>query len=96
VVHQRFFDPITEPETVGDTARRRAILVGDHGADPMAPRMLRSMGTAGESATAIATLLKRKAAGVHQRARILEIRLARSPPGPKPVWEITTCTAPEH
>jgi hypothetical protein len=30
--------------------------------------LLRSMGAAGESATAIATLLKRKAAGVHQRA----------------------------
>jgi hypothetical protein len=30
--------------------------------------LIRSMGTAGESATAIATLLKRKAAGVHQRS----------------------------
>jgi len=29
--------------------------------------LLRSIGAAGESATAIATLLKRKAAGVHQR-----------------------------
>ena len=45
------------------------------------------MGAAGESATtAIATLLKRKAAGVHQRAHLLEIRLARSLPGPKPKW----------
>jgi hypothetical protein len=42
------------------------------------------MAAAGESATVIATLLKRKAAGVHQRAHLLEIRLARSPPGPKP------------
>ena len=49
--------------------------------------LLRSMGAAGESATAIATLLKRKAAGVHQRAHILEIRLARSLPGPKPKWK---------
>ena len=38
--------------------------------------LLRSMGAAaGESATAIATLLKRKAAGVHQRAHLLEIKL---------------------
>jgi hypothetical protein len=36
--------------------------------------LLRSMGAAGESATAIATLLKRKAAGVHQRAHLLEIK----------------------
>src|SRR5258708_5122537 len=39
--------------------------------------LLRSMGAAGESATAIATLLKRKAAGVHHRAHLLEIKLAR-------------------
>jgi hypothetical protein len=31
--------------------------------------LLRSMGAAGESATAIAMLLKRQAAAVHQRAR---------------------------
>jgi hypothetical protein len=37
------------------------------------------MGAAGESATAIAALLKRKAAGVHQRAHLLKIKLARSP-----------------
>ena len=54
---------------------------------PEEDALLRSMGTAGESATAIATLLKRKAAGVHQRARILEIKLARSLPGPKPKWK---------
>jgi hypothetical protein len=35
---------------------------------PEEDALLRSMGAAGESATAIATLLKRKAAGVHQRA----------------------------
>jgi probable addiction module antidote protein len=46
--------------------------------------LLRSMVAAGESATAIATLLKRKAAGVHKRAHLLKIKLARSPPGPKP------------
>jgi hypothetical protein len=45
------------------------------------------MGAAGESATAIATLLKRKPAGVHQRAHLLEIKLARSLPGPKPRWK---------
>ena len=50
---------------------------------PYEDGLLRSMGAAGESATAIATLLKRKAAGVHQRAHLLEIKLARSPPGPK-------------
>jgi len=49
--------------------------------------LLRSMGAAGESATAIATLLKRKAAAVQQHARILEIKLARSPPGPKLKWK---------
>ena len=49
--------------------------------------LLRSMGAAGESATAIATLLKRKAAGVHQRAHLLEIKLARSPAGPKRKWK---------
>ena len=46
--------------------------------------LLRSLAAAGESATAIATLLKRKPAGVHQRAHLLEIKLARSLPGPKP------------
>jgi hypothetical protein len=41
------------------------------------------MVAAGESATAIATLLKRTAAGVRKRAHLLKIKLARSPPGPK-------------
>ena len=49
--------------------------------------LLQSMGAAGESATAIATLLKRTAAVVHHRAHLLEIKLARSPPGPKPKWK---------
>jgi len=44
-------------------------------------------GRPAKAATAIATLLKRKAAGVHQRAHLLEIKLARSPPGPKPKWK---------
>jgi hypothetical protein len=54
---------------------------------PEEDALLRSMGAAGESANAIATLLKRKAAGVHQRAHILEIKLARSPPGPTTKWK---------
>jgi hypothetical protein len=49
--------------------------------------LLRSMWAAGENANTIAMLLKRKAAGVHQRAHLLEIKLARSPPGPKPKWK---------
>jgi hypothetical protein len=49
--------------------------------------LLRSMGAAGESATAIAAMLKRKAAGLHQRAHLLEIELARSPAGPKRKWK---------
>ena len=52
---------------------------------PKEDGLLRSMGAAGESATAI--LLKRKAAGVHQRAHLLEIKLARSPAGPKRKWK---------
>jgi hypothetical protein len=49
--------------------------------------LLRSMGAAGESTTAIATLLKRTAATVHHRAHLLEIKLARSPAGPKRKWK---------
>ena len=49
--------------------------------------LLRSLAAAGESATAIATLLKRTAAVVHHGAHPLEIKLARSPPGPKPKWK---------
>jgi hypothetical protein len=45
--------------------------------------LLRSMGAAGESAAAIATLLKRSHHAVRKRAHLLEIKLARSPPGPK-------------
>jgi len=54
---------------------------------PEEDELLRSMGAAGESATAIAALLKRKAPGVHQRAHLLKIKLARSPPGPKRKWK---------
>jgi hypothetical protein len=43
--------------------------------------LLRSMGAAGESAAAIATLLKRTPDAVRRRARLL--KLARSPPGRK-------------
>jgi hypothetical protein len=42
------------------------------------------MGVAGESAVAIATLLKRSAPGVRKRAHLLKIKLARSQPAPKP------------
>src|SRR6266850_1793325 len=45
--------------------------------------LLRSMGAAGESTAAIATLLKRTPDAVRQRARLLKIKLARSPPGLK-------------
>ncbi len=45
--------------------------------------LLRSMGAAGESTTAIATLLKRTPDAVRKRAHSLKIKLARSPPGPK-------------
>jgi len=41
------------------------------------------MGAAGESAAAIATLLKRSPDAVRKRARLLKIKLARSPPGPQ-------------
>ncbi|MDX6456301.1 MAG: hypothetical protein QOD48_2408 [Gaiellaceae bacterium] len=51
---------------------------------PYEDGLLRSMGAAGESAAAIATLLKRSAPGVRKRAHLLKIKLARSPPGPKP------------
>ncbi len=43
--------------------------------------LLRSMGAAGESTTAIATLLKRTPDAVRKRAHSLKIKLARSPPG---------------
>jgi hypothetical protein len=40
--------------------------------------LLRSMGAAGESTTAIATLLKHTPDAVRKRAHLLEIKLARS------------------
>ena len=40
-----------------------------------------------ESAAAIATLLKRSHHAVRKRAHLLEIKLARSLPGPKPKWK---------
>ena len=45
--------------------------------------LLRSMGAAGESTAAIATLLKCTPEAVRRRARLLKIKLARSPPGRK-------------
>jgi hypothetical protein len=45
--------------------------------------LLRSMGAAGESAAAIATMLKRTPDAVRRRARFLKIKLAHSPPGLK-------------
>jgi|SRR5882762_577219 len=45
--------------------------------------LLRSMGAAGESTAAIATLLKCTPEAVRRRARLLKIKLARSPPGLK-------------
>jgi hypothetical protein len=45
--------------------------------------LLRSLAAAGESAVAIATLLKRTPDAVRSRARLLKIKLARSLPGRK-------------
>ncbi len=78
----------------GELARRQRIVEeGEEMTVPGPPwtpeedGLLRSMGAAGESATAIATLLKRSAAVVHHPAHLLEIKLARSPPRPKPKWK---------
>jgi hypothetical protein len=49
--------------------------------------LLRSLAAAGESAVAIATLLKRSQHAVRRRADLLEINLARSLRGPKPKWK---------
>jgi hypothetical protein len=45
--------------------------------------LLRSLAAAGESAAAIATLLKRTPDAVRSRAKVLKIKLARSQPGRK-------------
>ena len=45
--------------------------------------LLRSLAAAGDSAVAIATLLKCTPEAVRRRARLLKIKLARSPPGLK-------------
>jgi hypothetical protein len=47
---------------------------------PEKDKLLRSMGAAGESTAAIATLLKRTPEAVRRRARLLKMKLARSPP----------------
>jgi hypothetical protein len=49
--------------------------------------LLRSLAAAGESAAAIATLLKRSHHAVRKRAHLLEIKLARSLSGPKSKWK---------
>ena len=49
--------------------------------------LLRSMGAAGESTAAIATLLKRTPDAVRSRAKVLKIKLARSQPRRKPKWK---------
>jgi len=54
---------------------------------PYADGLLRSMGAAGESAAAIAVLLKRTPNAVRKRAHLLKMKLARSQPGPKPKWK---------
>jgi hypothetical protein len=51
---------------------------------PYGDGLLRSMGVAGESAAAIAALLKRTPDAVRKRAHLLKIKLVRSKPGPKP------------
>jgi hypothetical protein len=45
--------------------------------------LLRSLAAAGESAAAISTLLNRAPHAVRRQARVLNIALARSLPGPK-------------
>jgi hypothetical protein len=71
---------------------RRLVELGAEGEEMSAPgppwtpekdRLLRSMGAAGESAAAIATLLKHTPHAVRKRAHLLKIKLARSPPGQK-------------
>jgi hypothetical protein len=54
---------------------------------PEEDSLLRSMAAAGESVAAITKPLKRSAGSVRGRARILKIKLARSPSGPKPKGE---------
>jgi hypothetical protein len=44
---------------------------------------LRTLAAAGESCSMIAELLKRSPSAVRKRARMMKIKLARSPGGPK-------------
>jgi hypothetical protein len=44
---------------------------------------LRTLAAAGESCSTIAELFKRSDSLIRKRARMLKIKLARSPPGPK-------------
>jgi hypothetical protein len=50
---------------------------------PEEDRLLRSMAASGESSAAIGKLLNRTALAIRRRARTLQIKLARSPPGPE-------------
>ena len=59
-----------------------------HAWTPEEDGLLRSMGAAGESTTAIATLLKHTPGAVRRRAHLLKIKLARSPPGLKAKGEM--------
>jgi len=51
------------------------------------------MAAAGESATAISTLLKRTPHAARKRAKVLKINLARSLPGPKGKYQSRQQTA---
>jgi hypothetical protein len=52
--------------------------------------LLRSMAASGESSGAIGKLLNRTASAIRQRARTLQIKLARSRPGPKAKRRVLT------
>jgi hypothetical protein len=54
-----------------------------HAWTPKEDGLLRSMGAAGESTTAIATLVMHTPDAVRKRAHLLKIKLARSQPGLK-------------
>ena len=52
--------------------------------------LLRSMAASGESSDAIGKLLNRTASAIRKRARTLQIKLARSRPGPKVKRRVVT------
>jgi hypothetical protein len=49
--------------------------------------LLRSMGGLAKAPPRLQRCSSAKRRGVHQRAHLLEIKLARSLPGPKPKWK---------